>query len=136
MTQYNPAQPLTLSKAAEKALLDLTLKYELTTGIRVNWRKKPAEVLEMVKNALNSDVSTLAVKAWAFVEEAPSELKHHLPKERLIKEGPADRSMTYRGASMGSKTAVTRPDLNKKQTSTSDTSQPQKRRMYRGVAID
>ena len=92
---------LKLSGIAEKNLLDLVLKYELITGIRVNWRKEPRAIFKMVKEALNSDISSLVEKALAFIETAPSEIRYQMPARGTTnptRRHAKNKDLLYRGA--------------------------------------
>jgi len=94
-----------LSGLAERTLLALSLKYELTAGTRVNWRKNPFEVVEMIQKALASRDIELLSKAHEFLDSLPNAVLDKLAEfgldyDRQTKPiAPrANLTMTYRGA--------------------------------------
>lgn len=66
---------LGLAGNAERALMALALKYELTTGVRVKWRRDQNAIYDMVAEAIKSDSIALVDKAVELLEALPKEIR-------------------------------------------------------------
>lgn len=122
---------MNISGKAELALINLALKYELVTSIRINWRENKHDIYIMLDNALNASDSLLNEKASELLNVLPPNIK----SEFETFQGPSSKGQTkkvkmYRGVAIPQETD-TKESTDEAKDNTTDT--PPKKRSWRGV---
>jgi hypothetical protein len=90
---------LALNSQSQQALLALALKYEITTGNRLKWRRDADAVMQMVLDSLASGAEDLFQVAVSFLETLPVQSrKEFLQLQQMdVPEGYEARVQLYRG---------------------------------------
>lgn len=84
---------------SERALLSLSLHYELTTNRRLRWRKEIGLIYELISDVLKGDNNELKNKADIFLETLDTNQRAEFKKRDLIPvDDTKNSNRVYRGA--------------------------------------
>lgn len=117
-----------LNAMAERELIGLALKYELTTGSQINWRQDKQSLFNMIVHSITSDDPELSTRAMALINDLPAEIcrkiKEIIPATPEKQETNRKNQHIYRGVVF---------DGNYQHLTTRHSNPPKNEKVWRGI---